>query len=203
MSDVGLKARKAFGERPGRAAVVAPDSSATLSKQSVHRLSITVLLGAVGFAPPAVGAVTRILDYWIESEQLWHLQRVIRAQPSALRPAIVEALGKVPAPPTLYRTALNERQLGGTRVPAGARVIIHLAAVYADAVRQHDLQPEAWFFGGPRSASPKPGVPRHGCPGREPGLIAIEEIIRALLEQKDLRRERRFHVSYRREPSKA
>jgi hypothetical protein len=186
--------------RSGKGLAAASGTTTVLAQQQVERLTKTALMGAVGFAPPAIGAVTRILDHWIESGQLWQLQRAVAADPKVLRPAILEALSKVPAPPTLYRTATQRTTLGEVSVPEGARVIVNLAAVYAHAVERRDDSPEAWFFGGKHGgASADVGTTRHGCPGRSAGVIVIEEIVRALLQQKNLRRERRMLISYDRE----
>lgn len=155
-------------------------------------------LGAVGFAPPAVGAITRVLDQWIETDQLWQLQRTVGADRSALLRAICEALGKTPAPPTLYRTSTRWQYLGNrVRVPAGARVVVNLAAVYADAKRKNHEQPEAWFFGGRHGGIVRAeGHTPHGCPARDAGLLVMAGIITALLDRKSLKRERRFLLSY-------
>lgn len=107
----------------------------TLANTQIKRLTTTVLLGAVGFAPPAVGAITRILDHWIETESLWQIQRDFHAQTCDLKQLIRAALSKVPAPPTLYRTAVAATKLGGVDVPQDAFVIANLAAVYEDARR--------------------------------------------------------------------
>jgi hypothetical protein len=118
----------------------------------------------------------------------------------ALRRAIADALSKVPAPPTLYRTATAQaRPLGGvSTVPADALVIVNLASVYEDALRTNDPVPVAWFFGGVHGGA-QGGNPQHGCPGRDAGLLAIEQIIAALLDRKNLRRERRLLLSYDRD----
>lgn len=175
-----------------------------LSDDERRRLNLTVLLGAVGFAPPAVGAVMRIVDYWIESEKLWQIQRTWCTQRTGLTSAIKEALGKVPAPPTLYRTATAQATPLGeaddkVAVSDGALVIVNLAAVYDDAVASYDQAtdpaPESWFFGGPHGGAVG-GAPQHGCPGRNAGLLVIHQILAALLERKNLRRERRMLLSY-------
>jgi deferrochelatase/peroxidase EfeB len=172
------------------------------SKPVIKRLSITVLLGAVGFAPTAVAATTRILDYWMETEKLWQIQRRWLTQRTPLLPEILEALSKVPSPPTLYRIATAQAgALGAVKqVPENALVIVNLAAVYEDAVKNRGPVPEAWFFGG------EPGgahgtTPQHGCPGRQAGLIVIQEIIKAVLARSNLRRERRGLLSYDRNAS--
>ena len=73
------------------------------------------------------------------------------------------------------------------------------ASVYAVSRR--------WLFGGEHGGAARTEEQtRHGCPGREPGLLALAGIIKALLERKSLRRERRFLLSYEKEtlsPSKS
>jgi deferrochelatase/peroxidase EfeB len=183
---------------------VAGTASPSLSNVALKRLRTTLLLGAVGFAPPAIGAVTRILDYWIESEQLWQIQRKWHKDSRILDSAIIDALGKVPAPPTLYRTATAEAPALGAlsgHVSEDALVIVNLSAVYDDAVRTFEVgdpPPQTWFFGGINSGAVG-GAPQHGCPGQSAGLTAMRQIITAVLEQKNLRRERRLLLSYDRE----
>jgi hypothetical protein len=200
---VAAQANSQFTAAGSKVTYSMPGQTRSLSDEERKRLSITVLLGAVGFAPPAVGAVVRILDYWIESEKLWQIQRVWCTQRTGLIPAIVEALGQVPAPPTLYRTATAKASPLGEAEPVpvseDSLVIVNLAAVYDDAVKNYDQAtdpaPESWFFGGPHGGAVG-GAPQHGCPGRNAGLLAIQQIIAALLEQKNLRRERRLLLSY-------
>jgi hypothetical protein len=159
------------------------------------------LLGAVGFAPPAVGAITRMIDQWIETEELWQLQKRVKSVgedgQAVILPAIYAALADTPAPPTLYRTATKDTELGRARVPKGARVIVNLAAVYADARDRGKAQPEAWFFGGVHGGADRTnGNPPHGCPARNAGNLVMAGVVAALLEQKNLRRERRLVLSY-------
>jgi hypothetical protein len=82
-------------------------------------------------------------------------------------------------------------------VPKGARVIVNLAATYADA-RRHELpEPDAWFFGGPHGGAERQhGNPPHGCPARRAGSLVLAGVVAAILEQKNLRRERRLVLSY-------
>lgn len=176
------------------AKVIAHQYEGKLSNEEIKRLTTTTLLGAVGFAPPAVGAITRIFDYWIENEELWQIQRNLESNEYDLRKPILAALSKVPAPPTLYRTATAQTQLGSVSVSQGALVIVNLAAAYEDA-KPRDPEPEAWFFGGKHNPE-LPDSTQHGCPGRAAGMVAIEQIVRAVLERKNLRREGRLLLSY-------
>jgi deferrochelatase/peroxidase EfeB len=178
-----------------------PPTSRATDKQAFRRMAV---LGAVGFAPPAVGAITRILDQWIETDELWQIQKLWKSNPSSpkalLLPAIYTALANTPAPPTLYRTVVMNAKatdLGNVKVPKKARVIVNLAAVYADACRLNKPIPEAWFFGGQHGGAERKGDnPPHGCPAREAGELVMAGIIGALLERTNLRRERRFLLSY-------
>jgi hypothetical protein len=178
-------------------------------------------LGAVGFAPPAVGALTRILDQWIETEELWQIQSLVSSGKSeaelieALRSRIHTAWGKTPAPPTLYRTAtrdvrnftrLDENLVASADksrvvdIKEGARVVVNLSAVYTDALAQGNQDAGAWLFGGEHGGASHTGKQTpHGCPGREAGLLALAGIITALLKRGSLRRERRFLLSYKSE----
>lgn len=179
------------------ARVARAEARPAVDLEAFQRMAV---IGAVGFAPPAVGAITRVLDQWIESEELWQVQKLARADRNTLLPAIWKALGKTPAPPTLYRTSVGRNKLGGLTVPDGARVVVNLAAVYADASRNKSARPEAWFFGGQHGGAARSGGhPPHGCPAQDAGAQVMAGIISALLERRSLRRERRMLLSYERE----
>jgi hypothetical protein len=159
-----------------------------------ERLLPTALLGAViGFAPPTVGAITRILDQWIEEESLWRLRILDLDKPDALLQPIYDALGRTPSPPELYRTAARDVQLKELTVPKGAQVVVGLRSVYLDAKEPK----EVWLFGGEHGGVQRlHEAPPHGCPARVAGAKVIAGVVSALLERKNLRRERRGVVSF-------
>jgi deferrochelatase/peroxidase EfeB len=183
----------------------------------------------VGFAPPTVGAVIRVLDQWIEDEQFWRLRLemksivgntraqkpdrlkaaderakdlraqvgVWRQERAELNQAIYSALGLTPSPPILYRTALKPVRLSGVDIQPNAKVVIALSSVYADArALGSGTPPEAWLFGGEHSDRPADGKPPHGCPVRAAGTDVIAGIATALFARNNLKRERRFVISY-------
>jgi len=193
--------------RQARAAVVkrehntlADDVLVKALRESKYPYSIeSAAIGAIiGFAPPAVGAITRVLDQWIENGQLWRIraQCAAGAKPNALlRDLIHRALGRTPSPTLLYRTAIQDTQLGHVNVRAGTQVVVGLSSVYDDAVEHESPKPEAWLFGGDRE-SPAAKRPVHGCPARDAGADVILGIVQALFERRNLQRERRLVVSY-------
>lgn len=164
-----------------------------------EKFKIMAKLGAVvGFAPPAVGAIIRVLDQWIENERLWQLQAHDRTDVDALRCALFDALGKTPSPPTLYRVATPlAKSLGKAGpIPAGALVVVHLGAAFESSKGPQGSSPAILFGGEHGGAGKRDGHPPHGCPAREAGTDILLGVVQAVLERTNLRRERRGVLSY-------
>ncbi|HTU62024.1 MAG TPA: hypothetical protein VMF89_26385, partial [Polyangiales bacterium] len=145
--------------------------------------------GAVGFCAPALLQIVSVLDKWIESDEIgWLAERIHKngSPDEDLMRVLLEALARRPVPPLLYRTDVHD----------GSRVIVGLGSAYRDAEEQGERKDAAtWLFGG-RSAEVEGGTSRHGCPARDAALSTVLGVIKALLEQTQIKRENRLVISY-------
>lgn len=196
-----------LNHRPAGSTSFAQDVSSDYQAQglkNVQDLTDRASIGAVvGFAPPAVGAIVRVLDQWIETEELWNYQARGGSE-SVVRGHILAALGRTPSPTILYRTAVQEVNLQEVSAPKNAQVVVGLRSVYVDAVAtpkgarpQPEMPPEAWLFGGDnRGTSNVAQNPPHGCPARAAGTDVLLGIVMAIFERKNIKRDRRMVISY-------
>jgi Dyp-type peroxidase family len=166
----------------------------------------------VGFAAPAIGAVTVVMNRLLEDNELGRVLTSIsayRGSPSAkqltdvLREPILQALYRTPVPPLLYRTAMHDATVAGTQIEPGTLVIVGLGSVRRDSSQNAGGADDAWhwLFGGERREQDKSsnasGVNPHGCPARNAALAVIAAITAALLVKPGVERVRPFVISYR------
>jgi deferrochelatase/peroxidase EfeB len=122
-------------------------------------------------------------------KKLW---QALRSSPLARR--VHYALGLLPVPAWLHRTALKETILGGVKVMPGDRVALHLGSIALDK-----KNPEMLFGGTYDPASKGPGdgqTPQHACPARPMGLGVMLGMIAAVLELKSVRADSPLAISF-------
>lgn len=152
---------------------------------------------AFGFLAATLGSLLSALMQWVDSGELWRLQRALatlrksvaagtldstarQADRARLERALLAAMQRGPVPPVLHRTAVRPAQLGPVSVVPGDRVVVALGTVTAE-----DPSDVHVMFGGRYEDRDKPV---HACPGRELAIGVMTGFAWALLEQQDIRR---------------
>jgi Dyp-type peroxidase family len=145
------------------------------------------LVGIIeGFLPTVWGNFLKLTHLWITEETLWRLQQDLCSTGDAgcfhaervLEEPLHRAMMQRPIPDMLYRTALQDVDLGGLRVRAGERIVLSLAAATQDLTQQ-GIVSVAPLFGGMRSEARHP---THACPGYEMAMGVLLGMIAALLQ---------------------
>lgn len=120
------------------------------------------------------------------------LWQALQISPLARR--VHYALGLLPVPAWLHRTALKETILGGVKVMPGDRVALHLGSIALDK-----KNPEMLFGGTYDPAAKGAGdgqTPHHACPARPMGLGVMLGMIAAVLELKSVRADSPLAISF-------
>jgi cytochrome P450 len=148
-----------------------------------------------GMLPPTAGILRGVIYEWLDKDNqtLWRHQaallRETKGPPRAtfeeanrvLRYAVEEAMCKRPAPDLLYRTAVQEDDLNGTKINPGDLVILGSVSATQAALDEGDpdITP---IFGGQRKAACQSGdAPVHACPAQEMVMATILGILAAFL----------------------
>jgi hypothetical protein len=190
----GAAIRASFQGRPGGAMA----DYLRAHKYTDAELIWQAMAGAVvAFAAPAVASIMAIAQRWKDSGELFSLIGEDAAPDEArVRSAVIAALSRTPVPSLLYRSARDNAELDNEAIPASTPIVIGLGALYEEAVANGEDQPEKWLFGGDHGGARDTAKPAHGCPAREAALAVMTGTFAALLEQKDVRPERDFVVSF-------
>jgi Dyp-type peroxidase family len=140
---------------------------------------------ASGFYAATFGSFLAAADTWIERGELWNLPRT--GAPADLRPALLKALQRRQGPTIIYRTCQRDTDLNGVPIAKDRRVVIGIGSAANDP-QEKDFR---WLFGGDYGKQP------HACPAQPMALGVMLGLTAALLDQRDLRRVRRFVLTYR------
>ncbi|HEY0013159.1 MAG TPA: hypothetical protein VGB79_09950 [Allosphingosinicella sp.] len=153
--------------------------------EAADMMARTLVGVMMGFLPPADGNLRGTLYDWIKSRALWRIQHDLakiepadrgqyEAVAAVIRPPLIAAMCKRPAPDALWRTAKRAARLGPVDVLPGDR--IYLGIVSATAEDPADVWP---VFGGNRHVQ---GHPTHACPAHEFAMGVMVGTLCALLE---------------------
>jgi Dyp-type peroxidase family len=159
--------------------------------------------GAQGFLATTYGSFLKVTDQWLETSKFSRLQQQLKNGPhwdalrsgkpclqdiedSQLIPEVLTAMQRQPVPDILHRTAVRamKQKWRLVDIDAGETVVVSLGSASVDPTGEIDF-----LFGG------RYGGPLHACPGKKAALGTILGMIVALLDRKDLKRERRFALS--------
>ena len=176
-------------------AIAKPMFDAIDDDDLLARNLIGVMTGAL---PPIDGNLRSVLFEWLAERSLWRHQGAYHRRKSstrshyeaaaeALRPPIMEAMSKRPAPDLIYRTATKDSMLGvggkRTLIKKGDLVILGLVSATQDRLQAGASDDVTIVFGGERSgAKQSPGLPIHACPAQKMAMGAMLGVTAALLD---------------------
>jgi hypothetical protein len=156
---------------------------------------VAVIGAIIGFAAPAIQCIVTALlrlSTHPRIEEIKGHRSGSDERRQFVRQFLAEFLSAVPVPSILYRTLVDRTSvtLFGERheVDAGTLVVLGLQSLVADAaltVQSNDPPVRLlWMFGGEHhGAEGGAGKPVHGCPAREPVLLAIAGVLDAALDK--------------------
>jgi len=177
-----------------------PQDSAVLAKSIYEKVKDFDLLGRnlvgamIGMLPSSEASLRAAAYDWAENEKLWQIQgdlvSLTNGKPATfeqaseiVKPSLIEAMSKRPAPDLLYRTATKSGVLGGKSYNKGDTIILSLASAL-----QADLDagsPDIFTVFGDYREKKCPyntGRNPHACPATDMAMGNLLGIITALLQ---------------------
>jgi Dyp-type peroxidase family len=174
--------------------------------EKLNDLVVRATVGAVdGFVAAAFGSFLSVVGQWLESDELWRIQRAVKPtqllmlanQPSAnsmleaelldatpLAQQAVRALAFFPKPPWLHRLALRDTRLGDVQIKKGERVSVHLGQAAIE------LGPDLLFGGRydveQKNLATSDRAPTHACPGKEVSMGVLLGMLVGILNLKNV-----------------
>ena len=147
---------------------------------------------ASGLFAATYGTFLAAIDPWIESGKLWRLPKT----PSELKKELLRALRAKQGPVVLYRICKRKQTLGqgpkAIEVVPGDRIVLGIGSAAND-----DPNSEfTWLFGGSYQKQP------HACPAQPMAIGMMLGLTKAILVQFNLRRVRRFLLTFEVRPKK-
>lgn len=151
-------------------------------------LTRTLIGVMMGFLPTTQGNLVAVAKAW-EGNLFQQLQGAWRGWPSPdpyvradqlIRGPMIAAMQGEPMPPAIWRTALNDYQIGNPPIQVRASDLLY---INLDSATREDLQNGVSdpipIFGGDRSQNPHP---THACPGRQAAMGVLLGTLAGTLE---------------------
>lgn len=177
-----------------------PNSSAVITKDIAKKLGDYTLLGhnivgaMIGMLPSSEASLRAAFYDWTDKKTLWGIQGDLisltgGAEPTfdqasiAVKPHLIEAMSKRPAPDLLYRTAVQSGEIAGKAYNKDDTIILSLASALQNDLDQGNPDIST-VFGNYRDKNDPYNTGRnpHACPAMDMAMGSLLGIVTALLD---------------------